>query len=345
MARALDRPGGRPGAAAGGPRGLRGVRQRGRGRRAAATGAWDVTSATGTPERAALGLTFAAPYLEVDNTLLVGPGSAIRSTADADRPGVRIAAVGGTAPELSLTALLRQAEVVRVAPSPDINRELAALLAAGQVDAVANNRANVLGLAALVPGSRVLADRYAVQEQRINLPPGRSAASLALASDVTRQALASGLIRTSLARAGTVGVQPAAAGAPGGLPRTGGPPQPAGRGRGRRAGRGGGGPAGGRSAPVPGPLRRRRGPVGEGGGPGGRARRLGVAGPLPAEPGGTPAPRPQPRLGGPATPPQPGPRKVEGTTARRDGGRCGGGGSTSGWASWPCSWRWRWPSR
>ena len=193
---------------------------------AAATGAWDVTSATGTPERAALGLTFAAPYLEVDNTLLVGPGSAIRSTADADRPGVRIAAVGGTAPELSLTALLRQAEVVRVAPSPDINRELAALLAAGQVDAVANNRANVLGLAALVPGSRVLADRYAVQEQRINLPPGRSAASLALASDVTRQALASGLIRASLARAGTVGVQPAAAGAPGGLPRTGGPPRP-----------------------------------------------------------------------------------------------------------------------
>ena len=99
---------------------------------AAATGAWDVTSATGTPERAALGLTFAAPYLEVDNTLLVGPGSAIRSTADADRPGVRIAAVGGTAPELSLTARLRQAEVVRVAPSPDINRELAALLAGGR---------------------------------------------------------------------------------------------------------------------------------------------------------------------------------------------------------------------
>jgi polar amino acid transport system substrate-binding protein len=195
---------------------------------AAAAGAWDVTSASVTPERAALGLMFAAPYLEVDNSLLVGPGAAIRSTADADRPGVRIAAVGGTAPELSLTARLRQAQVVRVAPSPDINRELAALLTAGQVDAVANNRANVLGLAALVPGSRVLADRYAVQEQRIALPPGRSAASLSLASDVTRQALASGLIRTSIARAGTVGVQPAAAGAPGGLPRTGGAPsQPA----------------------------------------------------------------------------------------------------------------------
>jgi hypothetical protein len=56
--------------------------------------------------------------------------------------------------------------------------------------------------------------------------PGRAAASLALASAVTRQALASGLIRASIARHGVQGVQPAAAGAPGGLPRTGGPPRP-----------------------------------------------------------------------------------------------------------------------
>ena len=188
-------------------------------------GAWDVASGPDTPERAALGLAFAVPYLEVDNTLLVGPASAIRSTADADRPGVRIAAMArhraGAEPDRPPAAGRGRPR----GPQPR-QPELAALLAAGQVDAVASNRANVLGLAALVPGSRVLADRYAVQEQRINLPPGRSAASLALASAVTRQALASGLIRASLARAGTVGVQPAAARAPGGLPRTGGPPRP-----------------------------------------------------------------------------------------------------------------------
>ena len=59
---------------------------------AMATGAWDVTSTTVTPVRAALGLTFAVPYLEVDSTLLVGPDFPLRSTADADRPGVRVAA-------------------------------------------------------------------------------------------------------------------------------------------------------------------------------------------------------------------------------------------------------------
>src|SRR5205823_5892506 len=75
--------------------------------------------------------------------------------------------------------------------------------------------------ASQVPGAHVLADRYAVQQQRIVLAPGRSAASLAFASDVTRQALATGLIRASIASSGAVGVQPAPV-APGGLPRTGG---------------------------------------------------------------------------------------------------------------------------
>jgi polar amino acid transport system substrate-binding protein len=186
---------------------------------AAETGAWDVASDVRSPEEAALDrLAAAVPYLEVEYTLLVGPDSPLRSTADADQPGVRIAAPVGTPPELRLTALLRQAQVVRAANSA----EAVALLRAGQVEAAAATRANLLALAAQVPGARVLADPYAVQENRIILPPGRPAAGVALASDVTRQALTSGLIRASIERHGVVGVRPAALAAPGGLPRTGG---------------------------------------------------------------------------------------------------------------------------
>ena len=99
-----------------------------------------------------------------------------------------------------------------------------ALLGAGQVEAAAGSRANLLGIAAQVPGSRVLADPVR-RPGAADRPParplgGRPGAGVGRA----RQALASGLIRTSIARSGTVGVQPAAAGAPGGLPRTGGPP-------------------------------------------------------------------------------------------------------------------------
>ena len=188
-----------------------------------ARGEWDVAAGPETPEEAAArGRALAVPFLEVDNTLLVGPASGIRSTADMDRPGVRLAATAGSPPERNLSSLVTRAEIVRVAN----NADLVPLLAAGQVEALASNRPNVLAFAAQVPGARVLADRYAVQPQRLILAPGRSAASLALASAVTRQALASGLIRASIARHGVQGVQPAAAAGPGGLPRTGGPPRP-----------------------------------------------------------------------------------------------------------------------
>ena len=187
----------------------------------AAASAWDVASDSRPPEEAAaLGWSTAIPYLDVDNTLVVGPNSSIRSIADMDRPGVRIAVPNGTAAGRALSGLLRQAELVRTATPAD----LLPLLRAGEVDALASNRANVLAFAAQVPGSRVLADRFAVQQQRLTLAPGRSAASVALASDVTRRALAGGLIRDAITRYGIQGVQPSPPDLPGGLPRTGGAP-------------------------------------------------------------------------------------------------------------------------
>jgi polar amino acid transport system substrate-binding protein len=191
--------------------------------RDAATGAWDITTGPDTPEQAAAsGRAVAVPYLVADQTLVVAPASAIRTIADMDRPGVRLGAIGGSGSERNLSGLVGQAEVVRVSDEAP----LVALLQTGQVEALAGNRENLLRYAAQVPGARVLADRYATQEHRLTLPPGRSAASLALASEVTRQALASGLIRASIERHGVQGIQPARAPAPGGLPQTGGPPIP-----------------------------------------------------------------------------------------------------------------------
>ena len=117
---------------------------------------------------------------------------------------------------------MTQAEVVRTATVA----ELVPLLRAGQVDALASNRPIVLAFAAQVPGSRVLADRYAVTQQRLMLAPGRAAASLALASDVTREALASGQVRAAIERHGVVGVQASPLPGPGALPRTGRPGRP-----------------------------------------------------------------------------------------------------------------------
>ena len=134
-----------------------------------------------------------------------------------DRPGVRIGALTGTLPERNLSRLVTRAEVVRTATVA----ELVPLLRAGQVDALVSNRSIVHAFAAQVPGSRVLADRYAVTQQRLMLAPGRTAAGLALASAVTREALASGQVRAAIERYGVVGVQASPLPGPGALPRAG----------------------------------------------------------------------------------------------------------------------------
>jgi len=61
---------------------------------------------------------FSPPFMEVDFTYLVPAGQSIRSVADADRPGVRIAVVRNHAMDLVLSRILKQAEMVR-AETPD----------------------------------------------------------------------------------------------------------------------------------------------------------------------------------------------------------------------------------
>ena len=210
-----------------------------------ARGEWDVAAGPETPEEAAArGRALAVPFLEVDNTLLVGPDSAIRSTADMDRPGVRLAATAGSPPERNLSGLVTRAEIVRVAN----NADLVPLLAAGQVEALASNRPNVLAFAAQVPGARVLADRYAVQPAAAH-PRARPLGGQPRAG-VGRDAAGAGVRadpREHRPRTASWASSRPPPGAGRAAPDRG-AAAPAGRGRGRRAGRGGGGPAGGRSA-------------------------------------------------------------------------------------------------
>jgi len=61
---------------------------------------------------------FSPPILQSDFTCLVPSGSSIRGMVDADRPGVRIAAVRNHASTLALTRILKQAELF-TAETPD----------------------------------------------------------------------------------------------------------------------------------------------------------------------------------------------------------------------------------
>src|SRR6185295_5734827 len=72
------------------------------------TGAWDVAFLAVDPTRASE-ITFTAPYLEIEGTYLVPAGSSLRTIADVDREGVRIATGARTAYHLFLSRSLTRA--------------------------------------------------------------------------------------------------------------------------------------------------------------------------------------------------------------------------------------------
>jgi polar amino acid transport system substrate-binding protein len=159
-------------------------------------GAWDIAFLAVDPARASE-ITFTAPYVEIEGTYLVPADSTIRTVADADREGVRIAAGAKSAYDLFLSRTLTRAQIVR-APTA---LEAVELFAAEKLDAVAGVRSALMSAAAGIPGSRVLDDRFMVISQAAGVPRGREVGARYL-REFIEEAKASGLIARSLESSG-----------------------------------------------------------------------------------------------------------------------------------------------
>ena len=171
----------------------------------AKTGAWDVAVLAIDPARRAV-IDYAPPYVAVDITYLVRPGSPIASVAEADRPGVRVTAARGAATALMLQRTLKNAQLTPADSEPAAFE----LIREGKADAYAQNRFMLLGLADRLPGARVLDDRLDVVQLALALPKGRPAA-LAYVTTWMAQARRSGLVQRAIDAAGLRGVQAAPA--------------------------------------------------------------------------------------------------------------------------------------
>src|SRR5205814_658234 len=79
---------------------------------AAKAGVWDVAFLAMDTDRANE-IAFTAPYLEIETTYLVPPGSPLRTLADVDRDGVRVVVSEKSAYDLFLTRSLKHATLVR----------------------------------------------------------------------------------------------------------------------------------------------------------------------------------------------------------------------------------------
>jgi polar amino acid transport system substrate-binding protein len=168
------------------------------------TGACDVGFMGPDPSRA--GVDFSPPILQLDYTFLVPAASSIERIADVDRPGVRVAAVSHHASTLTLSRILKHAQLVYAA-TPDPTFEL---LRSGQAEAFASVRGVLLEYSAKLPGSRVLDEHYGANLVGMVVPKGQTA-RLAYISEFIEQAKASGSVQQAIERAGLPGYKMAPA--------------------------------------------------------------------------------------------------------------------------------------
>ena len=153
---------------------------------------------------------FGAPFMAMFNSYLVRGDSSLQRTADVDRAGVKVAAVRGQTQELFVSSHLAHA-TVRVFETMPAQAELETLLIGREIDAFAINRQRAVEAeTASRSRLRALPDSFLAVNQSFVVRKGDSA-KLPLIASFVEYAKTSGLIRSSIERAGLIGVDVAAA--------------------------------------------------------------------------------------------------------------------------------------
>ena len=141
-------------------------------------------------------IAFTSPYLEIPVTFLVPAGSPLRSLADVDRDGVRIAVAERSAYDLFLTRTLKKAQLAR-AQGIDGSYKL---FVDQKLEALAGLKPRLVSDAEKLPGSRVLDGQVTGVQQAIGTPKARAAAAKylsAFADDVKKSGFIKKLIDTN----------------------------------------------------------------------------------------------------------------------------------------------------
>jgi polar amino acid transport system substrate-binding protein len=155
---------------------------------------WDIGLIGAEPARAEK-IAFTAAYAEIEATYLVPPGSPLKSIADVDKPGVRIAVSGRSAYDLWLERNIKHATLDR-ANGLEAAYEL---FVSGKFDALAGLRPGLLGDVKKMPGAVILPGQFTAVQQAVGTAKTNTAAAAWL-HDFVEQAKASGLVATFIAQ-------------------------------------------------------------------------------------------------------------------------------------------------
>jgi len=175
---------------------------------------WDIAFLGNEPQRAEE-IAFSPPYLEIPVTYLVPAASPIRTLADVDREGIRIAVSAQSAFDLFLSRTLTRASLVRAQGIEGSVR----LFVNENLEALACLKPRLVAAAETVPGSRVLDGQVTSVQQSIGIPRRRSGdraagnerAGAAFLRDFVEDAKTSGLVARLVEAHGVCGVTVAGA--------------------------------------------------------------------------------------------------------------------------------------
>ncbi|MGQ0651375.1 MAG: transporter substrate-binding domain-containing protein [Betaproteobacteria bacterium] len=146
-------------------------------------------------------IAFTAAYLEIPVTFLVPAGSPIKSIADIDRKGVRVAVSERSAYDLFLTRTLKNAELVRangIAASYEVFVDK-------KLEALGGLKPRLVSDQERLPGSRILEGQITGVQQAIGTPKARRGAATYL-SEFAADVKQSGLVKRIIDRHGVRGV-------------------------------------------------------------------------------------------------------------------------------------------
>jgi polar amino acid transport system substrate-binding protein len=155
---------------------------------------WDIGNIGAEPARAET-IAFTAAYAEIESTYLVPAGSPIKSIAEVDRPGVRIAVTGRSAYGLWLDRNIKHAELVR----SDTLDSAVEQFVKDKLDVLAGLRPRLLTDVEKLPGARILDGQFSAVQQAIGTPKKNTKAAPYLRAYV-EEAKASGFVASLIER-------------------------------------------------------------------------------------------------------------------------------------------------
>jgi len=146
-------------------------------------------------------IAFTKAYLEIPVTFLAPAGSKIRSLAEVDREGVRIAVSARSAYDLYLSRTLKHAKLER-AEGIDASYDL---FIKSRLDVLAGLKPRLVADAEKLPGSRVLDGQVTGVQQAVGVPKNRENAAR-FTREFVEEIKRSGLVARTIDKHGVKGV-------------------------------------------------------------------------------------------------------------------------------------------